>query len=387
VAERDERPVDLVIVEQEPDGASSEPAPTIIRIGAAGSAEIDDATPESLVEPPAAAAPAGTARPHGEDDRDVIAVGGAEVADGDVITIDDDDLPDAVYVEGSLDADGSGTIVFIEDDDTGDVLGPESERDLRRGIEPRMRERRVAVRRAQGRRRLKRVALVAGVVILVVGVLAVLGSPLFAVREGDVEVFGARYTDEQRLQEIIDDAVGTPVLRLDTDQVEADIEAIPWVDEASVSTDFPHGLVIDIREREAWTTYQGPDGRFRVLDRDGRVLDVLDMYPFAYVLVVGPDPVDLEAGDFAPQGYVAASELAKNLTGAMRGRVTQIEVTADGSRLAVQLEDGSTVLFGEARDLLAKLVRLEAVLTNGQDCESGQIDVSTADVTRCSVLD
>ena len=50
-------------------------------------------------------------------------------------------------------------------------------------------------------------------------------------------------------------------------------------------------------------------------------------------------------------------------------------------------EDGSTVLFGEARDLLAKLVRLEAVLTNGQDCESGQIDVSTADVTRCSVLD
>jgi cell division protein FtsQ len=248
-----------------------------------------------------------------------------------------------------------------------------------------MRERRVAVKRAQSRRRLKRLAIVLGVVLLVVAVLAVLGSPLFAVREGDVEVFGARYTDEERLAEILDGAVGTPVLRVDTDAIEDEIEAIPWVDEAHVSTDFPHGLVVDIRERAAMTTYQGPDGRYRVLDREGRVLDVLDMYPFAYVLLSGPDPVDLEAGDFAPQGYAAASELAKNLTGSMRGRVAQIEVTADGARLVVHLDDGSSVYFGEARDLLAKLVRLETVLANGQDCESGLIDVSTADVTRCSV--
>ena len=64
-----------------------------------------------------------------------------------LITIDDEDLPDAVYVEGSLDADGSGSIVIIEDDDTGDTLGPDSERDVRRGIEPRMRERRDLRRR------------------------------------------------------------------------------------------------------------------------------------------------------------------------------------------------------------------------------------------------
>jgi len=349
-------------------GATGDGHSAIIRIDDyAGSTPADDATPELLVDAPTGTTSESTPRS-----------GGA----GEVISISDDDLPDAVYVEGSLDADGSGTIVFIEDDDSADVLRPESERDLRRGIEPRMRERRVAVKRAQSRRRLKRVAIVAGVVLLVVAILAILGSPLFAVRADDVELFGARYTDEQRLDEIIDDAVGTPVLRLDTDAVEAEIEAIPWVDEASVRVDFPHGLVIDIREREAWTTYQGPDGRFRVLDREGRVLDVLDMYPFAYVLIIGPDPVDLEAGDFAPQGYVAASELAKNLTGSMRGNVTQIEVTADGSRLAVHLEDGSTVLFGEARDLLAKLVRLEAVLANGEEREPGLIDVSTPDVTR-----
>ena len=60
----------------------------------------------------------------------------------------------------------------------------------------------------------------------------------------------------------------------------------------------------------------------------------------------------------------------------------RIEVLADGSRLALELDDGSTVFFGEARDILAKLVRLEAVFANGEDREPGLIDVSTADVTR-----
>ena len=123
-------------------------------------------------------------------------------------------------------------------------------------------------------------------------------------------------------------------------------------------------------------TYQGPDGRFRVLDREGRVLDVLDRWPIAYVLVVGPDPVDLEPAEFAPQGYVGAAELARNLTGSVRGQVVHIEVTADGQRLSMLLDDGTEVRFGEARDLFTKLVRLETRLLD-PDRESGTIDVAT----------
>jgi cell division protein FtsQ len=298
------------------------------------------------------------------------------------IVIDiDDDLPDTVYVEGSLDAGGGRSIVLIEDDDTGDALVPESERDVRRGIEPRMRERRIAVKRAKGRKRLKWVALVAGIVLIVVGTLAVLGSPLFAVRADQVVVTGNVYTDATRLQEIVDDLVGTPVLLVDSQRIEREIEEIPWVDQARVRTDFPHAATIEIRERAAMTTYQGLDGRFRVLDREGRVLDVLDKYPFAYLLLGGPDPVDLEPGEFAPRGYAAASELAKNITGSVRGRVEEIEVTADGSRLTMHLDDGTEVRFGEARDLFAKLVRLETVLSSDEPREPGVIDVSTSEVT------
>jgi cell division protein FtsQ len=298
-----------------------------------------------------------------------------------VIAFEDDDLPDPVYVEGSLDRDGSRSIVFIEDDDTGDTVAPEAGRDGRRGIEPRMRERRVAVKRAQSRKRLKWVALGAAVVIVGVAGLAVLGSPLFAVQADQLTVTGNVYTDPDRLDAIVDDLVGTPTLRVDTQRLERELEAIPWVERARVTVDFPHSATIDIRERAAMTTYQGPDARFRVLDRDGRVLDVLDQYPFAYLLIIGPDPVNLEPGDFAPTGYAAASELAKNLTPPIRGRVEYVDVSADGSRLVLHLDDGSAVFFGEARDIFAKLLRLTSVLAANPDREPGPIDVSTDDVT------
>jgi cell division protein FtsQ len=298
-----------------------------------------------------------------------------------VIALDDDDLPDPVYIEGNLDRDGGRPIVFIEDDPTGDTIGTDGDRNLRRGIEPRMRERRVAVKRAESRKRLKWVLLIGTIVVIGVGGLAVLGSPLFAIRADQVSVTGDVYTDAERLQSVIDELVGTPVLVADTQAAERELEAIPWVDDAVVRTNFPHAVTIELREREAMTTYAGPDSKFRVLDREGRVLDVLDKYPFAYLLLGGPDPVDLDPGEFAPTGYAAASELAKNLTGSVRGRIKIVEVTADGSRLVMQLDDGTEVRFGEARDLFAKLVRLETVLSSPEPREPGVIDVSTKEVT------
>ncbi len=298
-----------------------------------------------------------------------------------VIEIVDEDLPDPVYLEGNLERDSSRPIVFIEDDDSRDTVDPSSDRNARRGIEPRMRERRVAVRRAASRKRLKWVFLIGSIIVVGVGALAILGSPLFAIRAEQVTLTGNVYTDHDQLQAVVDDLVGTPVLVADTQAAERALEAIPWVDEARVQTKFPHGVSIEIREREAMATYQGPDSRFRVLDREGRVLDVLDKYPFAYLLLGGPDPVDLEPGQFAPSGYAAASELAKNLTGSVRGKVEMVEVTADGSRLVMRLSDGSEVRFGEARDLFAKLVRLETVLASPDPRPPGVIDVSTKDVT------
>ena len=63
------------------------------------------------------------------------------------------------------------------------------------------------------------VALAAVVVVVLVGVLAVLGSSLFAVEE--VTVTGAVYTDQEALDAVIDDLTGTAVLLVDSAAVEA----------------------------------------------------------------------------------------------------------------------------------------------------------------------
>ncbi|MEY2958119.1 MAG: putative cell division protein FtsQ, partial [Actinomycetota bacterium] len=297
-------------------------------------------------------------------------------------------IPDIPHLEDVLpseDGASRSTILIVEDDLLGDV-----ERDARtvtasagrrRRMEPRLRQRRIAIRRLIARRRLYWSLVGGGTLLAAVAALAVLGSPLFAVRADRVVVTGAVYTDADRLGDVLDDLVGTPALRVDTVRLEERLESIPWVDRARIRVDFPYGATVEIRERQAMTTYQGPDGRFRVLDREGRVLDVIDGYAFAYVLVVGPDLVDLEPGMFAPAGPAAASELAKNLTPAIRGRVDRIDVRSDGSQLIMILDDGSEVYFGEARDFFAKLLRLETLLTLRPDREPGPIDVSTADVT------
>lgn len=346
----------------------------------------DDGLPPTAPTPIQPARPAPPAQPPTEPATapNVISIGS------------DDDLPDAVYVEGSLDAGGrSGPVVVIEDDESGEVLHTETARDLRRGVEPRMRERRAAVQREKVRKRLLWIGLAVGVAIVLVATLAVLGSGLFAVQEDQVDVTGNVYTDPEALQAAIDELVGTPTLLADTDAVERRIEEIPWVEDAKVRVSFPHSASIEIRERKALTTYQGPDRRFRVLDRHGRVLDVLDDYPIAYVLIQGPDPADLEPGQFAPFGYVAASELAMSLTPTVRPQVRSIGVTADGAALALLLTNGVEVHFGEARDLLDKLVRLETVLADlaaeqAAAAAAGDpvpelpdvIDVSTRETTR-----
>lgn len=298
-----------------------------------------------------------------------------------VISISDDELPDAAYVSGSLDGDNSAPVVIIEDDDSGDALQPEAERDMRRGIEPRMSERRKAVKRAAGRKRLIWAGVGVGTVIVIVALLTVLGSGLFAVDRDSIRVSGATYADQSELDRVLDDLAGTPALLADESAFEAQLEAIPWVRSAKVDVNFPSSASIEIREREALTTYAGPDGRYRVLDREGRVLDIIDGYPIAYVLITSPEVTDLEIGEFGPRGFAAASELVRNLTPTVRPRVEHIEVASDGSSLVLVLRDQSRVNFGAANDLLSKLVRLEALLGKYPDLADADLDVSTRETS------
>ena len=304
----------------------------------------------------------------------------------------EDELPDAVYLAAGdpllqvtptaspPTVTGGGQRVFIDDTSgtDGDVLPMEAAATATR-IEPRLRERRVAVKRAATRKRLKWVLIVVGVVAIVVATLAVLGSGLFAI--DDVQVEGAVYTDPAALEAVVEDLQGTPVLRADTAEAERTLEQIPWVENARVTTYFPDRARIEIRERRAVASYQAEDGSFRVIDPDGRVLDVLPAQPVEYLPITSSDLPAMGPGEFAPAGFRAAASLVDALTPGMRAIAASVTVAPDASDLRLFLTDGVEVRFGAGTDLVAKLVRLQTWLDIGRDGAVTSVDVSTDEVT------
>ena len=180
---------------------------------------------------------------------------------------------------------------------------------------------------------------------------------------------------------IVADLDGEAVLRVDTDDYERRIEQIPWVKRARVTTKFPSSARIEIAERQPVATFQGGDGRYRVIDEQGRVLDVMPGQPVEYLLVTTDSPPNTAAGEYAPNGFASAGLLARVLTPTMRQLVDSIVVAADGSDVRLLLEGGTEVVLGDGERLVDKLVRLETVISNDPLNLPTRIDVSTEEVT------
>jgi cell division protein FtsQ len=348
------------------------------------------AAPSPAPSAPAARLAGGVA-PEGARSRSTIVIGG------------DDDLPDAVYLDeaepivtrtGPDDSAARNTIVI------GDELDSSGAFDAvavpARSMDPRVRARRIAVKRAAGRKRLVWTVVVVGVVLVVVAVLAVFSSSLFAVEQVDVQ--GATYTaarNDAELQAVIDELRGEPVLLVDTRQAEIELEQIPWIERAFVSTDFPNRVLIDVRERLPLATYAGSDDRYRVIDRDGRVLDVLDGRPADYMLLTGTGP-DLEPGALAGAPFAQAAQLVGALPAELRARTLSASVDATTGDLGLVLQGDADpaapdvappdieVRLGNASGLDSKLARLLQQIRDGLDGVA-RLDVSTDEVIRSPI--
>lgn len=301
------------------------------------------------------------------------------------IVIADDGQPDTVYLDEEKEerfravhsgqgSDERSTIVIADLDD-GAVVEPAPTRGSA-SVDPRMRARRIAVRRSEGRRRLIWIGAAVLVLLLAVGAIAVVASPIFDVQ--DVRVQGAVYTGQDLLDEVVADVKGDPVLLVDTQAIEDRLEADPWVERARVTTDFPHTVTIDIRERSPLATFQGGDGRWRVIDIEGRVLDVIDGQPVAFMPITGDHP-DTARGQFAGAPYASAALLVRSLPSEIRVLTRSVGLDPTTGRLTMLLEGDVEVRLGDADDLEAKLARLLGQVREGLDGVAS-LDVSTAEI-------
>ncbi len=298
-----------------------------------------------------------------------------------------DDFVDAVYLdeEGadrlrgdsgrSTEASVERTTILIGDDEIEGSSGGIPIATGGAAMDPRLRARRIAVKRAVGRRRLKWFAIGAVVVIVVAGSLAVLGSSLFEVK--NVYPSGVSGNTKDAMDAAIDELMGHPVLLVDTNAIETQLEKNPWISEARVSTDFPDSASVEIVERVPIATYQGQDGRYRIIDVEGAVLTVIDGRPLEFMLISGPG-AEAEAGGSAGDAFRYAAELVEALSPAVRSRTEEVVVgeTGELSLLFANTE----VIIGAPENLLDKLTRLEATLKRSDAGTFTLINVSTPEI-------
>jgi len=239
----------------------------------------------------------------------------------------------------------------------------------------RFRLRRIAVRRAEGRRRLRIVTWVIAPLLVVALVLGVLASPIFGVRHVSIE--GSKYVSQLTLGNAKKMVKGKSIFSVDLGAVEDFLKTDPWVRDAQAKRRFPSTVFIDIAERKPVAWYVGSDNQARVIDVEGRVITVLNGQPTAYTQISGVGP-DLPAGSQVDDVYAAAAQVVSSLPPEVAPLMLNMGVTG-GTDLLMTLRTGTVVTFGRPTDLRAKLVSLVLVLRRTDPKSLKGIDLSSGD--------
>lgn len=251
-------------------------------------------------------------------------------------------------------------------------------------VDPRMRDRWIEARRAEGRRRLWILSCVTAVVALVGIGYVVARSPLLGADTVTVRGTSSLSADAVRSAARLGD--GEPLLFLDTVAVARRVEALPAVDRAIVSTELPNTVIIRVRERHAVGVLRraGPDP-VAVVDKEGRVIArVAEAPPGLPELVgVGPAPAlgQRLGRTAAPRGLAAMSPRLR--VGVSRFIVRNGVASA---RLAKGSQPVTVIRFGRVEDMRAKseaaLAVMDDLTRRAQSVRLLDVSVPSAPATR-----
>lgn len=255
-------------------------------------------------------------------------------------------------------------------------------------VDPRMMARRVAVLRAEGRRRLRILMVALGVVLAAAAAWGVSLTPLL-----DVDRMAVSGIDPANRAEILESSqlsVGMPMVFLDVDAAQSSIAALPWVRSARVWRDWPATVRIAVDPRVPAAVVPAGGGRTALIDAYG------------YAIGWGATPAGLDAqadgADPAAGSLVAA---LPHVSVPFSGQLGDIHTAADGplaviadmpddlrawvrtvtleegqNRIGLELIGGATALLGDPVLIDDKISALRAVLATA-DLEC----ITTIDVT------
>lgn len=246
-------------------------------------------------------------------------------------------------------------------------------------IDPRLRARRGAVRRAEGRRRLRFILVGVAILGLIFAGWAALRSPLLDLDHIEIDGLGPSRLAE--VSQTIGLERGTSLKDIDTALIEVDLEALPWVLHADVEKSWPDTVRVEVVERTAVARLAESDGRVVVVDETGTVmaeggsayqgLPRISMESSAELGAVEPDAlpglglIEVLPDDLAP--WVEAVSYSPGASEGARGLV------------GIDLVGEAEAHLGEPTLLSDKVLALRSVL-NGVDLTCvRRIDVAVPD--------
>jgi cell division protein FtsQ len=244
-------------------------------------------------------------------------------------------------------------------------------------MDPRIRERRVAVKRDAGRRRLRIVLAAAGAAGLVAGAYGATRSPLFDVDE--VRVLGATRTPPSEITRAggLDDH--PQLADVKPPRVVTALERLPWIQEARVVRHWPGTVEVTLVERTPLATLPAAAGGWAVVDPSGRVLEAApDPAPGMVQVHTKPAPAPGEQVGDVTLGALAVLEA---LPPSLSERVNGLTVAPEGA-LDVHAVGLPTIHFGPPTQIRPKLVALSTLVarTNLRGVRAIDVRVPTAPV-------
>ena len=250
--------------------------------------------------------------------------------------------------------------------------------DARPTIDPRIRQRRLAIRRSQGRRRLRWIGGVVAAAVLVVAVLGLAHTPWFGAQA--VSVTGTHpHTPDAAIVAAAGLQGHPPLISMNPGAVAKKVESLPFIATAHVRRHWPDGVQIAVTERVPVVEMAGPGTSWSLLDGHGRTLQVIpSRLPGLVVYIVHtatagipPAPV----GRSLPPAAGPGLEVSRTLPPAFSSQVVSVTVAADGS-ISMALNSGITVLFGTDADRTAKYLDIASILAHGTLHATSVIDVT-----------
>ena len=237
-------------------------------------------------------------------------------------------------------------------------------------VDPRIRERRIAVQRGLGRRRLRILLVIAAAVVAVGVAFLVIDSPLLDVDR--VQVEGAAHLSAAQVRAATGVKDGAPLLFVDTATVRHRLEQLPWVEHARVQRVYPATVRVTVTE------YQPA-----VFVRTGTSVVLIASNGHAIVHVAArargrqgdprcarAAPVDGELLS-PPEAAGVVAQLPRPLA----DQVVAVDIADAG--IALDLVRGGSIRLGRATDLDAKAAAALAVLARRGTTPFSYIDVST----------